>query len=78
MTGGRGGLDWPALLRVGVRDLGLAPAAFWALTPAELWLMLGPDTAERPMGRRRLDELRAAYPDTDRSDRSGIEGDGDG
>ena len=41
-----GGMDWPGLLRVGIGParlggLGLTPAEFWALTPAELALMLG-------------------------------------
>ncbi|MCT4684014.1 MAG: phage tail assembly chaperone, partial [Roseicyclus sp.] len=36
-----GGFDWPALMRVGLQGLGLAPAVFWALTPAELLMMLG-------------------------------------
>ncbi len=31
--------DWPSLLRAGVRGLGLRPAEFWALTPAELHLL---------------------------------------
>lgn len=54
--------DWPALLRAGVIGLGLRPAEFWALTPAELRLMLG-DLESKPMGRARLDDLLAAYPD---------------
>ncbi|EAQ01244.1 hypothetical protein OB2597_04550 [Pseudooceanicola batsensis HTCC2597] len=56
------GFDWPALLRTGVKGLGLRPAEFWALTPAELRLMLG-DAAPAPLRRARLDELLAAYPD---------------
>ncbi|WP_277871139.1 rcc01693 family protein [Thalassorhabdomicrobium marinisediminis] len=72
MSGPEPALDWPALMRAGLRDLGLAPDVFWALTPAELWLMLGADTGTLPMGRRRLDELSAAYPD------GGREGDDDG
>lgn len=55
--------DWPALLRVGLRELGLAPRDFWALTPAELWLLIGTDARDLPMGRTRLDELSHAYPD---------------
>ena len=35
------GMDWAALLRAGLRGLSLTPDAFWALTPAELQLMLG-------------------------------------
>lgn len=58
------GLDWPGLMGAGMRGLGLKPEEFWALTPAELWLMLGPETGESPMGRDRLDELSRIYPDT--------------
>ena len=57
--------DWPGLLRKAVRELGLKPHEFWALTPAELWLMLGPDAGAMPMARSRLDELVRAFPDTD-------------
>ncbi|MDH4538959.1 phage tail assembly chaperone [Sulfitobacter faviae] len=41
------GFDWPALLRVGLSRLGLLPDQFWALTPAELQLMLGPKSGPR-------------------------------
>jgi uncharacterized phage protein (TIGR02216 family) len=57
--------DWPVLLRAGLRGLGLRPAEFWALTPYELRLMLGEGEGEAqvPMGRARLMQLRAAFPD---------------
>ena len=61
--------DWPALMRAGLRGLGLRPGEFWALTPAELRLMLGADSAARPMGRARLEELLAAFPDEVKGDR---------
>lgn len=58
------GFDWTALMQAGVRGLGLKPADFWALTPAELGLMLGRDGgAVTPLARSRLDELLHAYPD---------------
>ncbi|SMX36708.1 rcc01693 family protein [Maliponia aquimaris] len=57
------GFDWPALMRAGMRGLGLKPWEFWALTPAELQLMLGEGGGARPMGRGRLTELMAAFPD---------------
>ena len=66
------GFDWPGLMRAGLRDLGLKPAEFWALTPAELWLLLGPDAGEMPMGRSRLDALVEAYPDTQTGTRADI------
>lgn len=63
-----GGMDWPGLLRVGIGParlggLGLTPAQFWALTPAELALMLGAPQATRPLGRAGLDRLLRAFPD---------------
>ena len=59
-------LDWPALMRVGLHRLGLRPAEFWALTPAELQLMLGSTGADAPMTRGGLAALMAAYPDKQR------------
>ena len=59
------GFDWPALMRAGIRGLGLKPEEFWRLTPAELTLMLGQGSAVAPLNRARLDELARAFPDTD-------------
>ena len=59
------GFDWPALMRAGMRGLGLSPAQFWDLTPAELQLLLGEGAGGKPMGRDRLTELMAAFPDRD-------------
>jgi uncharacterized phage protein (TIGR02216 family) len=50
-------------MRAGMQGLGLQPAEFWRLTPAELMLMLGVGGAQAPLGRARLEELVAAYPD---------------
>ncbi|GAB4283432.1 MAG: phage tail assembly chaperone [Roseovarius sp.] len=58
-------IDWPALMRAGMRGLGLRPAEFWALTPAELELMLGGRGGVAPLGRARLGELMRAFPDGD-------------
>lgn len=58
------GFDWPALMRAGMRGLGLRPAEFWALTPGELLFLLGTDSGSAPMGRARLEELSKAFPDT--------------
>ena len=55
--------DWPALMRLGLTRLGLTPGDFWALTPAELMVMLGKDGATAPLGRARLEELAQAFPD---------------
>ena len=57
------GLDWPALLRAGIQGLRLSPDAFWALTPAELQLMLGDPGRSGPLLSSGLDALMAAYPD---------------
>ena len=57
------GFDWPALMRAGLQGLRLSPEAFWALTPAELRLMLGQTEVAAPLNRAGLDALLAAYPD---------------
>lgn len=56
-----------------MRGLGLRPAEFWALTPAELQLLLGRGDGVAPMRRTALDALMAAYPDA----RKGTEDDRD-
>ena len=56
-------MDWPALMRAGLRGLGLSPAEFWALTPAELQLMLGATGGQAPLLKKGLDALMAVYPD---------------
>jgi len=73
MSAPDGGLDWQGLMRAGLHGLGLKPAEFWALTPAELWLMLGPEAGEMPMARSRLDELSDAYPDVGQDRQTGAE-----
>ena len=56
-------LDWPGLMRAGMRGLGLKPREFWDLTPAELALMLGIEFGAGAMTRGRLDDLMARFPD---------------
>lgn len=64
MSGGADvGFDWPALMAVGIRGLGLKPADFWALTPAELAFLLGHGDGRLPMDRAGLDALAARFPD---------------
>ncbi|MDO5657839.1 MAG: phage tail assembly chaperone [Paracoccus sp. (in: a-proteobacteria)] len=65
-----GRLDWPGLMRAGMRGLGLTPECFWSLTPAELALMLGIEQGAAPMTRARLDALAARWPD-----KTGVEDD---
>jgi len=50
-------------MQAGIRGLGLHPSQFWALTPAELELMLGKPTGVSPLKRAGLDALLADYPD---------------
>ncbi len=58
------GFDWPGLMRAGFQGLGLTPDQFWALTPAELLMMLGEGQGgPAPMGRAGLDALAARFPD---------------
>jgi len=58
-------VQWPALMRAGLHRLCLKPAEFWALTPAELMVMLGHGAGGDvgPMGRARLTDLLRQYPD---------------
>ena len=58
-------IDWPQLMRAGLRAGGLKPAEFWALTPAELVMMFGRDDAAAPLTRSGLAQLIAAFPDED-------------
>lgn len=58
------GIDWPGLMRAGLEGLHLTPEVFWRLTPLELRVMLGVDSAVPPLTRTRLAELAAAFPDT--------------
>lgn len=57
------GIDWPGLMRAGMLGLGLAPEAFWKLTPVELRIMLGAEALFPPLTRARLEELARTYPD---------------
>lgn len=53
-------------MRAGLQGLQLKPAEFWALTPAELQMMLGKGAAQAPLLSGGLEALMAAYPDKDR------------
>lgn len=54
---------WSELLHAGTCGLGLRPSEFWALTPAELALLLGRDAGDGPLNRDRLQALSRAFPD---------------
>jgi len=63
------GVDWPALMRAGLRGLGLRPWEFWALTPAELEMMLGKPAGVAPLMRDRLEDLMKDFPDGEEGER---------
>jgi len=69
MSGAR--FDWPALMQAGMRGLGLRPHEFWALTPAELELMLGERAGIAPLQRGGLEALMADFPDVCRETKDG-------
>lgn len=56
-------LDWAGMMRAGLSGLGLSPAQFWDLTPAELRLMLGEPAVQSPLLSDGLAALMAAFPD---------------
>ncbi len=55
-------IAWTTLMEVGFRGLGLTPAVFWDLTPAEFLLMTGFREPES-LGRAGLEALIARFPD---------------
>lgn len=59
------GLDWASMLRAGFRSSGLRPHEVWALTPAELLLLIGPNQGVLPLRRQGLKALIEAFPDMD-------------
>ncbi len=73
MSGGAAKFDWPALMRAGMGGLRLTPDQFWALTPAELALMLGVEGGTSPLRRDALAALMDAFPDTKGSGPKGDE-----
>ena len=56
------GLDWGGLLKAAAAR-GIRPAEMWAMTPVELLIVLGRAGGPAAMGRARLEELAAAWPD---------------
>lgn len=63
-------IDWTALIGVGIGRLGLAPDAFWALSPVELRAALGGQWGgAEPLGRGGLEALMAAHPDRGEGER---------
>lgn len=58
-------------MRAGLRGLGLSPGDFWALTPAELQMMLGTSGAQAPLLKKGLAALMAVYPDKTEDESNG-------
>ena len=56
-------MDWAGLMQTGLHQLRLTPRDFWALTPAELQIMLGTAGRQAPMGRMQFDALLRDFPD---------------
>ncbi len=63
MNGDPAGFDWPTLMRVAYQGLGLSPEAFWAMTPSEFLILLGPENGAAPLRRDAFDALLARFPD---------------
>lgn len=59
--------DWPALMRAGLHGLRMTPHEFWALTPAELRVMLGQSTGGA-LTQQGLAGLMERWPDEVRGD----------
>jgi len=64
-------MDWAGLMQTGLHQLRLTPRDFWALTPAELQIMLGASGALVPMGRTQLDALLRDFPDDVKDEKDG-------
>lgn len=66
MAGTDRDFDWRGLMRAGIAGRGLLPREFWALTPAELMLMLGRRGGVAPLSRAGLAALAAEFPDAEK------------
>ncbi len=64
-------MDWAGLMQKGLHQLRLIPRDFWALTPAELQIMLGATGAQAPMGRVQFDALLRDFPDDVKDENDG-------
>ncbi len=56
-------IAWSSLMRLGLCDLGLAPAVFWDLTPVELFVMAGLQGDRGPLSRSDFEALLKRFPD---------------
>ncbi len=58
------GFDWPAMMRVGLHQMGLKPEEFWGLTPLEFLIISGlEERGSVAMTRAELAGLCAEFPD---------------
>ncbi len=64
-------MDWHGLMQTGLHELRLRPLDFWALTPAELQVMLGTQRGVAPMPRGQFDALLRDYPDLTKDNDNG-------
>ena len=64
-------MDWRGLMHAGLHQLHLKPVDFWALTPAELQMMLGVQGGIAPMVRGQLDALLRDFPDMTKEKQDG-------
>ena len=65
-------IAWAGLMRLGLVRLGLPPAVFWELTPAELMLMAGLSGGRPALTRAGLARLQARFPDKPCAGGSGV------
>ena len=64
-------MDWRGLMHAGLHQLRLNPADFWALTPAELQMMLGVQGGVAPMVRGQMEALLRDFPDMTKDKQDG-------
>lgn len=62
------GIDWPALVSVGLTELRLAPDELWRLTPIEFLLLTGISARGGATTRETLERLSRDYPDERKSE----------
>jgi len=61
-------LAWGDMLRLGLHQLQLKPAEFWALTPVEFLMMLGLSDGPSALTRDGLTRLMAQFPDEEKEE----------
>jgi uncharacterized phage protein (TIGR02216 family) len=61
------GLDWPALMHIGLGKLRLRPEEFWRLTPIEFLLLSGLGPGGGSTTRAALEQLCREFPDRRKS-----------